>query len=185
MGGSYWKGLSLAKYPWVALIPGSNLFYEPGIHKMFEAMGASDMVLTYIENDQLRPLGRQWLSSFYTHFLNTIFGLHVHYYNGPTIFRRKDVLEVMLPSRGHGYMSAIVVQLLKKGCSYVELPIRHEARKYSSSRLLRGRNISSILHTLFILGKRVYGAALQKWAQRLFGKKTPINLPESSVRLPK
>ena len=65
-GYNYRKGVELASYEYISMIPGDNEISPNSIKDMYSAIGKADIVVPYTVNYWIRPLLRRGLSFFFT-----------------------------------------------------------------------------------------------------------------------
>ena len=121
------------------------------------ALGKADVVMTYTSNKEVRPLIRRAISWFYVFICNTLFGLHLKYFTGLTLIKT-DLVRSLLPiSEGFGYSTEIIVRLLKRGHTYLEVPMQMTPPVPGRrSAAFRFKNILSVLKTLLRLTVQVW-----------------------------
>lgn len=159
LGYNYRKGVELAAKEYVILVPGDNEIQGASIRSICQHIGQVDMVIPYIENYWVRPLGRQLLSFCFTRLANAITGFRLKYYNGIVLHRVKLLRGLEMNTDGFAYQVEILVQLLSAGATYLEVPMTLRPRSYGSSRALSPKNVASVIKTLaMMLGARVTGA---------------------------
>jgi glycosyltransferase involved in cell wall biosynthesis len=147
LGYTYRKGVQLAKNDFVILVPGDNEVRPESVRDILGSLGSADIILSYPENVYLRPWLRQVLSLTYTAVLNWISGYQVAYYNGLILYRRKVLQGTTFVTNGFAFQAEILVQLLKQGYSFHQVPFK---LNYSSSRLtaLRIKNVVTVIYTV-------------------------------------
>jgi glycosyltransferase involved in cell wall biosynthesis len=148
LGYSYTKGVELARYEYVIMIPGDNEIRGDSIRAMFSRIGEADIVITYIVNPGIRPWHRRLLSKTFVGLMNGIFGLHLRYYNGTCIHKSSLIKSIPMETHGFAYMASILVRLLKRGCSYVEVGMELQPRNYGRSKAFSLSNMISVLVTI-------------------------------------
>ena len=62
VGAAYHTGLTLAKYPYLTLVPGDNAFHVSGLDAVFALVGTVEMIVTYRDNPRARTPLRRFLS---------------------------------------------------------------------------------------------------------------------------
>lgn len=101
----------------------------------------ADLVSSYVTNLYTRPLVRRLISVFFVSLMNSIFHLHLNYYNGYFICRRNLLEKINITSLGFTIFAEIKVKLIKKGVTFVELPYETAPRLKGKSNALRLKNI--------------------------------------------
>lgn len=148
LGYNWWKGVDVSEEDYVLFIPGDNEIPEEAIIVLLGQAGKADLIIPSLTGQEARPLLRRIVSRSYTLFLNALFGLHVKYFNGPCMLRRKLVQQVRVRTSGFAYMSAILVTLLKRGHSHVELVLPLKYRQHGRSKAVNLKNIFTVVGTL-------------------------------------
>jgi len=160
VGYNYARGVELARHEYVVMIPSDNEVSEDSIRELVNAMGTADLVIAYFVNPWVRPWRRRIVSKAFVWTLDCLFGLRLRYYNGPCIIRTRLIRAIAHYTRGFAYMAAIVVQLLKKGHSFVEVGVRLSERKSGQSKAFSIRNVLSVVRTVLSL---FWGVRLKDW----------------------
>ena len=125
LGYHYAFGLREAKGEFFMMIPGDNETVGQAIRNLLRARDKADLVLSYTENPEIRPLKRRVISKVYVWICNLLFGLNLSYYNGISLIRT-SLLKPLLPlSDGFAYSTEIIVRLLalEKGHTFLEVPM--------------------------------------------------------------
>jgi len=117
--------------------------------KMFEQIGAADMILPYYEHLPGKGALRSWVSFTYTRIVNLISGYRIRYYNGCGIHLRYNVMRWGPYSFGFGFQAELVTRLLDEGATYKEicLEAQHHTKPPGQSALNFG-NFLSVSHSL-------------------------------------
>ncbi len=154
LGVNYRNAVLAATKAYVVMIPGDNEIDRALFPVMFRTIGSADMVLAYTANQGDRPFYRRALSKAYIWLLNTMFGHHLRYYNGPNLYRTEQLLTALPTTEGFTYASEIVLTLLKRGASYAEVPMRVQSRS-GKSKALRWDSVVSVVRSLIALRKKI------------------------------
>ncbi len=88
------------------------------------------MIIPYMPNFRIRPLKRRIISWGYTALLNILFGLRLHYYNGPFVIRTDLLRTVPVNTRGFAFMASILLRLIKHKRTFVEVGMMIEPRHF-------------------------------------------------------
>ncbi|MDP2932253.1 MAG: glycosyltransferase family 2 protein [Chloroflexota bacterium] len=148
-GFTFMRGVRAAGCQYVWLIPGDGEIPDDSIAAIADRIGTSDMVIPYVTNFSIRPLSRRIVSWGYTALLNILFWKRLHYYNGPCAFRTDLAKSVpTVNSRGFAFMAPILLRLMKRGHSYVEVGILLQNRRYGRPTISSLWNIFSALRTI-------------------------------------
>ena len=156
LGHDFKTGISLASKDYVGWFPGDNETLPETITNIFKEIGKSDIIIPYTVNPWVRSLYRRILSTTYTVLFNIIFGLRLKYFNGPCFFRRQLLSDITMSTDGPAYMAEILVQLVKKGVPYVEVPMYIKARDYGKTSVLKWKNVYLIAETITRLFFHIY-----------------------------
>ncbi|MBI4860065.1 MAG: glycosyltransferase family 2 protein [Candidatus Riflebacteria bacterium] len=148
LGAAYRRGVQLARFDHLMLVPGDNQFPGTSMALLLDQLGRADIVLQYTVNPQIRPLGRRLLSAGFTALVNTLFGLSLRYYNGTVVHRTGLVKTVRMTTDGFAYQAEILVRLIARGASYVEVGVPITERSAGRSAALGARNVTRVLETL-------------------------------------
>ena len=131
------------------MVPGDNEIMGEAIGSLISGLGKADLVISYTANQEVRPLIRRLVSWTYVTLCNFLFGLKLRYYTGLSMIKTDLIRSIMPLSEGFGYSTEIIVNLLKKGHSYIEVPMTIyppvPGRKAAAFRL---KNIVSVIKTL-------------------------------------
>ena len=130
-GFTFMRGVQEASGEYTWLIPGDGEIDTDAIKTIADRIGTADMVVPYVLNFGIRPLSRRIVSWGYTALLNVLFWKKLHYYNGPCVFRSDLVKSARtVNSRGFVFMAPILLQLMKRKHTYVEVGIMLQPRHY-------------------------------------------------------
>jgi glycosyltransferase involved in cell wall biosynthesis len=165
LGANYRNAVLAATKEYVVMVPGDNENDSASFPILFRAMGSADMVLAYTENQEDRPWHRRALSKTYIWMLNVLFGHHLRYYNGTNLYKRELLLTALPTTESFTYASEIVLTLLKRGASYIEVPMRVQSRP-GKSKALRLDNIVGVGRSLIALRKKIMAMPDVKPAER-------------------
>lgn len=162
LGFNITRGFQLAIKEYTGFVPGDNETDPETLDNILQALGKADIVIPYIENPKVRPLGRRFLSATYIGIINKAFGLKMRYYNGLCFFKTFMVQKVPVSTYGFAYMTEILVKLLKSNITFVEVPMIIRSRERGETKAFRIKNIASVFNTFLrlfwrirILGERV------------------------------
>ena len=88
--------------------------------------------------------------------MNFIFGLSLHYYNGPSIYAVDLVRKVSVQSYGYDFAAELLIRCLKLGSNYKQVPFIHRADNEQNSKALKLKNFVSVAKTLKLLITDIY-----------------------------
>ena len=154
LGRNYAEGSYLGRGVYYMIVNGDNVERQETIETLLSHLGEADLLIPHLGSFDKRPLGRRVVSRTYTALVNAISGNHIHYYNGPVVHRRANVMRWHPDSHGFGYQAILITRLLDEGASYLEFVYRSEDRAFGVSKAFRFRNILSVLHGFLKIGLR-------------------------------
>ena len=149
LGAKYWMGVNNAKFPYIILVPGDNELAKEALRDILIHIGEADVLVSYPVNTEIRPLARRFLSKTYVVLVNISTGLNLKYYNGSCVHKVEMLKEIKDRNDNLVYMAKLLVQLIKKGYSYKEVPIYLQERKGKPSVLTLSNFLS--------VGKSIFG----------------------------
>jgi len=149
-GYCYRRGVELARYDYVLMVPGDDETPAATIRTIAEHAGYADIIITYTVNGHIRPVHRRIVSRLFTIIMNALFGLRLRYYNGNLLIR-KELLRSIPIDTNFSYLAAVLVRLLKRGCSYIEIGISLQRRQKGQSKALRLGNFASVATSILML----------------------------------
>ncbi|MHC2149720.1 glycosyltransferase [Bradyrhizobium diazoefficiens] len=155
VGAGFEYALSRAKFDAITLIPGDHAFQNEGIARMFKAVGAADMVITYRDNQSDRSVNRSIQSHSLRFVLNCMFGFWLSDYHSMIVYPVKWLRQIAVRADGYGYQICALISLLQLGLTYVQVPVSLNAELKGSSRALRLRTYLELIGTIVSLLRRV------------------------------
>jgi len=150
LGYNFKKGYEISKKDNIILIPSDNSHSAKEISKIISNIGKNfDVVTTYYSNTSQRSFLRNLFTKTYTPFLNFIFGTNFKYFNGITLYNKKNLKKIKLNNNSFSYQIEIFVFLFyQKKFRYKIIPtILNDRKKGSKAFKLK----NSILVIFFIL----------------------------------
>jgi len=145
-GYNYSKGLNLATMEYYCLFPGDNENEAESFKDILTNIGKADMILSYTANREVRKFKRRVISRFYNWAINYIFTMNMKYYNGINIYPVSILRKVEIDTFGFAFNAEIIVRLVKRGYSYIEVPTLVKPAAKSSALTLK--NIFSVIGTI-------------------------------------
>lgn len=156
LGWNFRKGLELARMDYFCMIPADDDILFQSLENIISSTGQDDLVLAYISNYEARHPLRRIVSKIFVQMMNFLFRLRVKYYNGPAIFKTNLIRSVQIKTFGFTYMAEIVVTLIKRGHSYIEVPMTLKPeRKGANWKVFRLRNVWSVIKSIVSLWWRI------------------------------
>jgi len=148
-GFTFLRGVDAASYEYAWLIPGDGEITADSMETIANHIGTADMVIPYMLNFHIRPLSRRIVSWGYTALLNMLFAKRLRYYNGPCVVRSELIKKApTVNSRGFTFMAPILLQLIKRKHTYVEVGIMVQPRYYGRPSVSSLWNILSAVKTV-------------------------------------
>src|SRR5262245_59891069 len=83
---AYLKGIELATKDYMCWVSGNNMMPADALREIYGRIGEADLILGYPVAD-IRRKRRRWLSRAFVQLLNVVFGVRLHYFTGPCVFR--------------------------------------------------------------------------------------------------
>jgi dolichol-phosphate mannosyltransferase len=143
LGGVYKAALAKASKTYLLMIPGDNENPASAIEPVLAEAGNADIIVPYTSNQEVRPPMRRLLSKSFVTLLNLASGCRLRYYNG-TVLQRVDLLrQIKIQTDGFGYQAEALIKLLKKKCTFKEIPIAISAQ--TAGRRSRAFNIKNLV----------------------------------------
>ena len=88
--------------------------------------------------------------------MNSLFGLHLKYYNGAFIARTQLLQSIPIKSQGLAALAECLVRLIKSGYSYKAIYFEHTGRKNEHSKAFKVKSIVAVATTIGILIKDIH-----------------------------
>jgi NAD(P)-dependent dehydrogenase (short-subunit alcohol dehydrogenase family) len=129
-------------------IPGDNTWPYRSFVELFGNLGRADIITSYAINPDVRPFGRRVVSRLYTRVLNLLFGRHLQYFNGLTIYPVEFLRRNPATTFGFGFQAEVLLKALNSGLSYIEVGLPIDARTAGGSKAVTLTNIVSVLSTV-------------------------------------
>jgi len=147
-GYSYRRGVAEARSQYVGFFPGDDAIAAEHMAKVFDLVGSADIISHYTSNLEVRLPSRRVISRIYTWLMNTLFGLRLKYFNGPTIHRREVIQNVKISTFGFAFLSEIMVRSVRSGHSVREIGTPIRERIQGSSKAFRPKNVLTVVKTI-------------------------------------
>ncbi len=155
-GYSYRRGLEAATKEYVTVFPGDNDMSATTLTRLIQEMEGVDLVVSYLVNTHRRSWFRRILSRIFVWLLNTMFGLHLKYFNGAFLVKLDLVRGLSLKSNGLTAPAECLVKLIKSGCRYKEIAFEHTGRLHEKSKALTWRSLKVTILFFLHLIKDIY-----------------------------
>ncbi len=151
LGACYKEGIEMATKEYFIMIPGDNEIGVEYMKAVFARAGQADMVIPYTVNQEVRPKLRQWLSHLFVWLVSHASGVPLQYYNGTVLHRSQLLKQLQIKTNGFGYQAEILVQLIRKGCSYIEVGAPILYRPFGRSKAIKIKSLVAMAGFLFSL----------------------------------
>ena len=157
VGFKYRQGVDLAIKEYVTCIFCDSEVSEMTVTAVLAHIGEADVVLSYTANMESRTLFRRILSQIFTGLCNLIYGLHMTYYNGTSIYPRALLQSLDLNNDSFAYNVEAFVSAIKSHSklTYKEVPVILNQGKTSGA-AFKLNNVVGIGKTLLRLFWRVW-----------------------------
>jgi len=157
LGGVFREGVRRARMAHVILINGKLDLPAASLERILAQRGQADLVIPYTQNLCERPLHRQIVSRAFTGLLNALFGLRLRYYNHSVLHRLDLVRGVDWKTDSYAFQAELVIKLLRRGCSYVEVAVDDLFRADQPTKAFRPRNVAGVARFLWTTLGDVHG----------------------------
>ena len=137
-----------ARKKFFVYIPGDNTWPYRSFVELLGNFGRADIITSYAINPEVRPFGRRIVSRLYTQVLNLLFGRHLQYFNGLTIYPVDFLRRDPATTFGFGFQAEVLLKALNLGLSYIEVGLPIDERTAGGSKAVSLVNILSVLATL-------------------------------------
>jgi glycosyltransferase involved in cell wall biosynthesis len=170
LGRSYRIGIELAAHEYTSWVAGNNLVPQEALERIYDRVGESDMVISYILSD-VRGFRRRTMSRTFTRTMNLLFGVRMRYYTGPCVYRSAVAKRLKTQGSGSFFVAELLVRLLKSGQRYVEVGLQPMPRSAGSTKTFRIRNVTD-----------VFGSMMRLFWELRVRRRTGL-VPQAEVRL--
>lgn len=154
LGYKFRRGVKAARKDFVTWIPGDDETVEESIANMFSHLGKAPIIITYTGNRKVRSWKRRCVSWGFVKLCNILFGLHLKYFNGISIFPRSLLQATPMTCDNFAYMAEIIIYLVKSGVHYIEVP--QLIKPTSSSSSFKLKSVLECLGTLASLFWKIH-----------------------------
>lgn len=149
LGGAYRSGLTLARMFYVTAVNGKHDTTPAELGRVWRLKGAADMIVPYSADHAYRHPFRRFASKAFTALINALFGLKLRYYNHAVLHKRELVRSIRIRTDSYAFQAELLIKLLKRGHSYVEVEHGDKSDNEGGSRSYTWRNIWGV--TCFFL----------------------------------
>lgn len=146
--------IACGKYFWI--VAGDNALDVETYKLMLSNVGKSDIIIPYVLSYRGRKLQRKIISSLYVKIINFLSGHNIKYYNGSSIYNKKDIINHGMDIKGFSYSAELIIRLLDQGKSYIEIPVIFNDRKHGKSSAISLKNFLTVSKFLLRLTRRCF-----------------------------
>jgi len=156
VGYSLRRGVAEARGIYVTMIPSDGQCIPSEVIRTCIACDDSGADLALEAPDQSpRPASRIAISKIYMIIVRMLFGIDVAYTNGSNIYRRDKLAGIEFASDGFTAHTEAIVQMIRQGCPYIEVPTQIRDRAGGSSRSLTLSGLADVIRNLLRIFFRV------------------------------
>jgi len=121
LGALFMRAIDEAEYSKLTTFAGDNNAHSYLAEALFRNWDRADVVVSYFLNVEHRSRFRNFLSSIFTTIYNAVFGLHLKYINGNSIYPVKLLRELNLKDGSYGIFAEVLVKSLRQGIMFYEV----------------------------------------------------------------
>lgn len=139
---------TIAPGSWVTVFPGDSEFvFGESIDNLLAARHGHDVVLGYLYNPVIRPLGRRVASTAFLRLSNAIYGFRWRSLNGMKLYRVDVFRGLKVRSKGHAYVAEMLAkaQLRRPELRITEAPYIARGRATGQSHAIRPNSVLQAL----------------------------------------
>ena len=136
VGAAYLLGLTEARFPYLTLVPGDNVFSRTAVENVFAAVGRAPLVVSYRDNMEVRTRVRHALSIICTTSMRLICGRSIRDAHSMYVFP-VDVARTIPVQPGYGYHIESLGRLLYLVPNFLEVPAPINPRPDANSGVMR------------------------------------------------
>ena len=130
------------EYFWT--VAGDNNVDEKTCLALLAHLGSFDLIIPQVKAYVGRSRSRNFISSAYATLVRILSGVSIRYFNGSSIYRRRDLLLYDAEQCGFGYAAYTIIDLIAHGRSYVEVPVVYSERVHGKSSALSIKNLRQV-----------------------------------------
>jgi glycosyltransferase involved in cell wall biosynthesis len=134
--------LAEGEYFWT--VAGDNNVSEQTCLALLSHLGTVDLIIPQVKAYVGRSLSRNLISSAYATLVRILSGVSIRYFNGSSIYRRRDLLLYEADQCGFSYAAYTIIDLISHGRSYIEVPVIYSERVHGKSSALSMKNLRQV-----------------------------------------
>ncbi len=149
--------IGAGRYFW--MVAGDNVLGLEIYAEMLARIGEADIIIPWVLSYRGRKIHRRVISRLYVGIVNSLSGFRIHYYNGSSIYRRRDIAAYAGLISGFSYSAELLMELIRRGRSYVEVRVVFNDRVSGKSHALKVKNFVAVGKFFARLLARRFGLA--------------------------
>lgn len=154
-GGAYKEGLKHCTGIYINMVPGDDCYPVESLTAVFRKIGEADIVVPYTTNAYTRPWARRVVSRCFTVLLNSLFQLHLPYFNGVVVHRKELLDSIEIETNSFAFQAEALIKLIKRGASYTTIGIDIEEKQARRTTAFRPKNVYRVLSSVLALWRDV------------------------------
>ena len=181
VGAAYCYGLTEARFPFLSLIPGDNVFTSAAVENVFAVVGAAPLIVSYRNNTDVRTFQRRILSTLCTLSMRAITGRRIRDAHSMYVFP-VDLARTIVPQPGYGYHIESLGRLLCLVSGYKEVPAPLNPRPDANSGVMKVHVVSLLAMTMLRLSAWRIRMLLRQATARVAVTAPSVSQRSSKVR---
>lgn len=145
---AYERALDEAKLDYFSFLAGDGEIARESVRNILAAVGRADIVAPYHQNPRARQPHRRLLTWGSTTLVNVLFGLKMHYYQGPCIYPVALARALPKTEGGFYFLTQMLIHALHAGYTAVEVGLTHVERASGRSKAVSFKNILKALRAI-------------------------------------
>jgi dolichol-phosphate mannosyltransferase len=134
------------------LIPGDHAYNTESLAPILQAIGTADVLIGRRTNQTgTRSSLRVFLSRSYNAIMALLFGFKLDDFHGLIIYPLPTLRKIDLRLIGYTFQIEALIKLLRRGHTFLEVPVRLNQEAIGTSRSLRLKTLADVLRIVFHL----------------------------------
>lgn len=154
LGYNYIEGAYIGSGKHYMLVNGDNSEPEETLLTILKNLGKADLIIPYFGPYDKRSFLRKLISFIFNRTVNIISGYKLHYFNGPVLHIRENVMRWHPITHGFAYQAELICLLLDQKKSYIEVVVPNVDRVYGITKAFNFKNFCSVAHSLLEISIR-------------------------------
>ena len=164
-GAAQKSGFLIAKYDWVALVPGDNQFDIRDLARYLAVRHDVD-VIGGVRQGRKETWDRRWASGLFNHYMRASHGVTLTDINWVKLYRNSLLRQVTIETPGFSADAEVLVKLAALGARMTELPVEHLPRTWGEETHVTLRNVTHTAMELMSLPAKVRRLKLRGGTER-------------------